>query len=155
MENKLFFNKKLRKAMEKNCENTIEFLVGENIDFFITVEKDVVEYNPNLPSNILPDNNDFVIFHVINYGLENIHFENNNVVVEMGFGSENFGSTLTIPLWSIFQINIGNHIQKEPMFINILGIKATSIKENIKLKNGVDKSKNIFMNNPANKDLID
>ena len=154
MEKNLFFNENLIETMRKNCRNTIEFLVKENIDFFITVEKEVIDFEPELPSNILPNNNDMVVFHIINYGLENIHFENDNVIVEMGFGSDNFGSTLTIPIWSIFQINIGSQVQKEPLLINILGIKATEIKRHLSVNIGVDKSTNIFLNNPENENLL-
>lgn len=154
MEKNLFFNENLIETMRKNCRNTIEFLIKENIDFFLTVENSVVEFNPELPSHILPNDNNMIVFHVVNYGLENIHFENDNIVVEMGFGTENFGSTLNIPIWSIFQINIGNQVQKEPLFINILGIKASEIKRHLSVNIGVNKSTNIFLNNPENENLL-
>jgi hypothetical protein len=154
MNKNLFFNKNLINTMKNNCKNTINFLIEENIDFFLTAEKEIIKFEPQLPNGILPNDNELVIFHIINYGLENIHFENDNIVVEMGFGTDNFGSTLTIPLWSVFQIHIGNNIQKEPLFINILGIKSTEIQKYLDENEGVNKSKNIFLNNPDNNKLF-
>ena len=76
-----------------------------------------------------------------NYTYTTVQIDDNYISFEAGFGNENFGSVVKIPLYAIFQIIIDESI----LYINSV---ATVEKFNSDLKKN---SFNIFKSNPNNK----
>ena len=70
--------------------------------------------------------------------------EQTHIYFEAGFGTENFGSTVKVPFFAIFQIVVEESI----LFVNSV---ATVDKFT---KDAKEKSFNVFKNNPNNKDLL-
>ncbi len=83
----------------------------------------------------------FSLFILSNYTYTTVQVDYNYISFEAGFGNENFGSVVKIPLYAIFQIIIDESI----LYINSV---ATVEKFNKDLKKN---SFNIFKNNPNNK----
>jgi hypothetical protein len=54
------------------------------------------------------------MFSLVNYTFSTVNLTENHISFEAGFGEENFGSKVTIPLFAIFQIIINESI----LFIN-------------------------------------
>jgi CO dehydrogenase/acetyl-CoA synthase beta subunit len=136
-----------KNLMIKQIKEMIYYLLGKNSEFAITVNINGATFNPNLPSSIEKKLSKFSLFVLSNYTYTTIKVDDEIISFEAGFGSENFGSTVTIPLESIFQIVIEDSI----LLINPV---ATVEKFNNNSKVLLQKSKNIFKNNPKNLDLI-
>lgn len=125
--------------VKKQVYETILFLLEKNQEFSITANIDPVIFNPKLPKSIKL--NKFSLFVLSNYTYTTIEVNEDFLSFEAGFGKENFGSSVKIPLHSIFQIVIDESI----LYLNSV---ATVEKFN---KNLEKNSFNVFKNNPNNK----
>ena len=130
--------------MIRQVNEMINYLLERNSEFAITVNINGATFNPNLPATIEKKMSKFSLFVLSNYTYTTIKIDGEVISFEAGFGSENFGSTVTIPLESIFQIVIDDSI----LFINPV---ATVEKFNNNSKVLKHKSLNVFKNNPNNK----
>ena len=133
-----------KNLMIKQIHEMIEYLLNRSTEFAITVNINGATFNPNLPSTIEKKLSKFSLFVLSNYTYTTIKIDEQFISFEAGFGSENFGSTVTIPLESIFQIVIEDSI----LLINPV---ATVEKFNTNTKASLNKSINVFKNNPNNK----
>ncbi len=145
MINKVIENVEYKELVSSQVKKTIEFLLNENIEFAITANLDATEFNPELPSSILEQLSKYSLFVLSNYTYGTIELDEEYIYFEAGFGSENFGSTVKIPFFAIFQIVVDESI----LFVNSV---ATVDKFT---KNPRENSLNIFRNNPKNKNLLD
>ncbi len=134
---------KFKDLMKNQIKTLADFLLNKDSEFAITVNVNAATFNPELPSSIKSKLSKFSLFVLANYTYSTVRVDNDFISFEAGFGSENFGSTVTIPLESVFQIVIDDSI----LLINPV---ATVEKFNEK-KASLTKSMNIFKNNPNNK----
>jgi hypothetical protein len=130
--------------MIKQVKEMISYLLERNNEFAITANINGATFNPTLPVTIEKKMSKFSLFVLSNYTYTTIKIDDEIISFEAGFGSENFGSTVTIPLESIFQIVIEDSI----LLINPV---ATVEKFNNNSKALKHKSLNAFKNNPNNK----
>jgi CO dehydrogenase/acetyl-CoA synthase beta subunit len=144
MVNDVIESVEFKNLMIKQIKEMINFLLDRNSEFAITVNINGATFNPNLPSSIEKKLSKFSLFVLSNYTYSTIKMDDEVLSFEAGFGSENFGSTVTIPLESVFQIVIEDSI----LLINPV---ATVEKYNDNSKALLHKSKNVFKNNPNNK----
>ena len=143
MINKVIENETYKDLMKKQIKELVDYLLNQDLEFAITVNINNADFNPELPSSIKSKLSKFSLFILSNYTYTTVKIDNDTISFEAGFGSENFGSTVTIPLESVFQIVIDDSI----LLINPV---ATVEKFNEK-KASINKSMNIFKNNPNNK----
>lgn len=125
----------------KQIVETIEFLLDEGQEFSITANVEPIEFTPELPTSIKEQLAKFSLFTLSNYTYTTIELNDKFLSFEAGFGSENFGSTVKIPIHSIFQIVVDESI----LYINSVAT-VDKFNTNPKLK-----SMNVFKNNPNNK----
>lgn len=141
MINNIIENIEYKNLVSSQVKDTIKFLLEQNQEFAITANIDALEFNPELPSTTFEQLSKFSLFVLSNYTYTTIKLDNGFLYFEAGFGSENFGSTVKVPFYSIFQIVVDESI----LFVNSV---ATVDKFN---KDTKEKSLNIFKNNPNNK----
>lgn len=134
-------NDEYKDLVSKQIVETIEFLLEQSQEFSITANIESIEFNPELPVTIKDQLAKYSLFILSNYTYTTINLNDKFLSFEAGFGSENFGSTVKIPIHSIFQIVVDESI----LYINSV---ATVDKFN---KDPKQKSMNIFKNNPNNK----
>ena len=134
-------NNEYKSLVEKQIKETILFLLEKNQEFSITANIEPITFNPELPKVIKDQMHKFSLFILSNYTYTTVQVDDNYISFEAGFGNENFGSVVKIPLYAIFQIVIDESI----LYINSV---ATVEKFNKDLKKN---SFNIFKNNPNNK----
>ncbi|WP_321469882.1 hypothetical protein [Halarcobacter sp.] len=144
MINNIIENSEYKDLVSKQVKETMEFLIEQGQEFAITANIDAVKFDPELPSLVFDQLSKFSLFVLSNYTYSTINIDDNYITFEAGFGSENFGSIVKVPLFSIFQIIIDESI----LYINSV---ATVDKFN---KDAKEKSFNVFKNNPNNKNLI-
>jgi len=133
-----FINLKIKHAKE-----ILALLIAAQDEFDILCSLDGVEFNPTLPPHISSAFKDVILFSLANYTLSTATIDGDNLVFEAGFGEENFGSVVSVPIGNIIQITQ----EETPLFINVSATLPKPKKE--------EKPKNPFELNPRNKKLLD
>ena len=126
-------NEDYKTLIENQIKETVIFLLKKNQEFSITANIEPITFTPQLPAVIKNQMNKFSLFTLSNYTYTTIQIDDNYLSFEAGFGNENFGSVVKIPL------------DESILYINSV---ATVDKFNKDLKKN---SFNIFKSNPNNK----
>ena len=139
----LFQTPEYRALMKDHISRTIQYLFEKDQEFAIACEIKYVTFSPELPSDILDTFNESVLFILSGYTYETAKLDDGMFYFEAGFGDDNFGSTVSVPLLGIKQLFIGDH----PIVFNLSHPeekKATSTKNSMEA----------LMNNPENQKLL-
>jgi len=128
-----------REIKTAHSKDILNFLLSEEEEFDVLCNIEDISFSPALPSHISSAFGEIIIFSIANYTLSTAHIKDNHLIFEAGFGEENFGSVVSVPLENIIQITK----DETPLFINI---SATLPKPK--------KPKNPFELNPRNKKLM-
>lgn len=139
----LFQTPEYRALIEEHIEKTIGYLFNKNQEFALACEIKHINFNPELPSSIKESFNETVLFVLSGYTYESAKLEAGHFSFEAGFGSENFGSTVTVPLLAIKQVFVGDH----PIVFNLAN---PTDKEKVSKKSSME----ALLNNPENKKLL-
>lgn len=142
-----------RDLVENQIYEVIEYLLDKDEEFSITANINGVSFNPNIPKTISESFPHFTLFTLANYTYSTIELTDTHISFETGFGAENFGSVVTIPLYSIFQIVIDESI----LFLNptaTIEKYFAKEKENTPNIDQKQRSMNAFKMNKDNKDLF-
>ena len=131
--------------MKMHIAEILELLMQRGQFFSILTNVAHVTFNPPLPTHIKESFKPITLFVVAEYTFESSSIDDNFLYFEAGFGQENVGSIVTIPLNAIVQILI----EETPIFIN-LAMELLPEKKDQNIK----KSTNIFLSNPENRGLI-
>jgi hypothetical protein len=134
-------NNEYKELVEEQIKENILFLLHKNQEFSITANIEPISFTPELPKVVKDQMHKFSLFILSNYTYTTVQVDDEYLSFEAGFGNENFGSVVKIPLHAVFQIVVDESI----LYINSV---ATVDKFNKNLKNN---SFNIFKNNPNNK----
>ncbi|QKF65976.1 hypothetical protein AVENP_0402 [Arcobacter venerupis] len=134
-------NNEYKELVERQIKENIMFLLAKNQEFSITANLEPISFTPELPKVIKDQMHKFSLFILSNYTYTTVQVDDEFLSFEAGFGNENFGSVVKIPLHAVFQIVVDESI----LYINSV---ATVDKFNKNLKKN---SFNIFKNNPNNK----
>ncbi|HED1051478.1 TPA: hypothetical protein R4O40_000202 [Campylobacter jejuni] len=130
-------------TMQKHCYEVISHLMEENIEFSIVANTNFIDFNPELPKELDIKQNPYALFALGGYTFESIQLNKDFIQFHAGFGNDDFDSFVKVDLGAITQIQIENNI----LFVNFSLYKREDSKN-------LQKSKNIFLNNPKNKDIF-
>ena len=138
--------------MKKNIQELIVLFFQKEQNFGILCKIEDVSFEPELPESINTEFRPLTLFFLAGYTFETARIENNMLIFEAGFGSDNFGSIVSVPLLSILQIII----DETPVFINISAYKEETDEEEVKNvdENGVKNSMASFLSNPENSKFL-
>jgi hypothetical protein len=135
--------------MEKHIEDLLIYLFEKNQNFGILCKIEHVTFEPALPENISTEFRPMTLFFLAGYTFESARFTEGYLSFEAGFGNENIGSIVTLPILSIMQIII----DETPIFVNLASIQEKK-QTNHTLNKGVDNSMASFLSNPENKKFL-
>ncbi len=142
---KLFQTSQYRTLMDEHLTKTIIYLFEQNQEFAIACETKYITFEPELPEGIKESFNETVLFVLSGYTYETAQIEKEVFTFEAGFGSDNFGSLVTVPLLAIKQIFVEDH----PIVINLASPAVLQ-----KSRGNVKNSMEALLNNPENKKLL-
>ncbi len=145
MAQRILGDSEFSQLMKIHIAEIIEYLIGRGQFFSILTNIAHVTFEPPLPKEIRSHFKPITLFVIAEYTFESCHTDGEYLYFEAGFGQENIGSVVTLPLTSIVQIII----DETPIFINLALEQMQENKEE-----SIKKSTNIFLSNPQNKDLI-
>jgi len=147
-------NSEYKEIMESQIYDIIEFLLNQDEEFSLTANINGVEFNPKIPQSISETFPHFTLFTLANYTYSTIELSETQISFETGFGAENFGSVVTIPLNAIFQVIVDESI----LFLNPTATVERYFKKKKKVvEKNIDqqtRSLNAFKNNSHNSDLF-
>ena len=95
-----------KNLIENQIKETVFFLLEKNQEFSITANIEPVTFTPELPSVIRNQMHKFSLFTLSNYTYTTVQIDDDYMSFEAGFGNENLGSVVKIPLHAIFQIGV-------------------------------------------------
>jgi hypothetical protein len=139
----LFQTPEYKTLMQEHISRTIGYLFSKDQEFAIACDVKHVHFDPELPSEILKDFKETVLFVLSGYTYESSKLEGEYLSFEAGFGEENFGSTVTIPLLAIKQLFVGEN----PIILNLA-------QPTPKAEVSKQSSMEALLNNPENKKLL-
>ncbi|RRS30219.1 MAG: hypothetical protein P794_07695 [Epsilonproteobacteria bacterium (ex Lamellibrachia satsuma)] len=138
----LFQTPEYRALIEEHIVKTIDYLFSRNQEFALACEVKYINFDPELPLEIRKTFNETVLFILSGYTYETAKLEEGYFSFEAGFGNENFGSTVTVPLLAIKQLFVDDH----PIVINLANP--------VSVKKASKNSMEALLNNPENKKLL-
>jgi len=84
------------------------------------------------------------------YTFDTARVDRDTLVFEAGFGTDNFGSFVTVPLLSIMQVIV----DETPLLINLASFhRDTNVVKKVD-KGGVENSRASFLSNPENSKFL-
>jgi hypothetical protein len=120
-------------------------------NFGVLCKIDDVSFSPELPDTIEKEFRQLTLFFLAGYTFETARIEDEMLIFEAGFGSDNFGSVVSVPLLSILQIIV----DETPVMINLAVEKQESRVESKDVdENGVKNSMASFLSNPENSKFL-
>jgi len=137
--------------MKQHILDMLGFLFDKEQNFGILCKVEDVSFNPELPEYMQEGFAPLTLFFLAGYTYESAYIDGENVIFEAGFGSENFGSVVTVPLLSIMQIIV----DETPIFINLSEVKEPleiDTQHNIESidEKSLENSMSVFLSNPEN-----
>jgi len=136
--------------MQKNLQELIIHFFEKEQNFGILCKIEEASFEPNLPDSIESEFRPLTLFFLAGYTFETARIEDGFLVFEAGFGSENFGSVVTVPLLSIMQIIV----DETPVFINLSTYREKDTVKKEVDEGGVENSMASFLSNPENSKFI-
>jgi len=137
-------DKTFTKYMENHISELVEYLLSTEQNFGLVCKLENVEFNPPLPDHIKETLNQITLFFLAGYTFESTRLDAGFVSFEAGFGSENFGSIVTLPVLAVMQLIV----EETPIFVNIAPPRP---KES---DGSIDMSMAALMANPQNRKLL-
>ncbi len=145
----LFQTPEYRALIQRHISETIGYLFNKNQEFALACVVKHITFSPELPSNIKESFDDTVLFILSGFTYESAQLEKGYFSFEAGFGSDNFGSMVSVPLLAIKQIFVGDN----PIVINLANPVIEGEKEK-ELSASKKSSMEALLNNPENKKLL-
>jgi len=141
----LFQTSQYRALMDDHISKMIIYLFEQDQEFAIACETKYITFDPELPTEIRESFNETVLFVLSGYTFESAKIDRGYFVFEAGFGSENFGAVVSVPILAIKQLFVKDH----PLVINLAEPVLAQKKED-----KVQSSMEALLNNPENKKLL-
>ena len=142
----LFQTPEYKTIVQSHIFQTIEYLFQKNQEFAVACEVASITFNPELPKEIYETFDETVLFILSGYTYDSASIDKDFFSFEAGFGSDNFGSTITVPLLAIKQLFVGEN----PIIFNLAKYEKKREKEVTSTKSSME----ALLNNPENKKLL-
>jgi len=139
--------------MQKHIVELLSHLFDKNQNFGVLCKIETLTFNPELPANITSEFRPMTLFFLAGYTFESAKIDSEYLIFEAGFGPDNLGSVVTVPLLGIMQIII----DETPIFVNLASpveTNETKAQNNDVGKNGEKTSMEALLANPENKKFL-
>ncbi len=137
-------------VMQKNIQELLIHLFDKEQNFGILCKIEDVSFNPELPQDIESSFRDMTLFFLAGYTFETAHISDGYLMFEAGFGSDNYGSLVSVPLYAIMQIIV----DETPILINLTTHKLKNETIEKVDDNGMENSMASFLSNPENSKFL-
>lgn len=144
-------NPSFARLMETHVRDMLVYLFEHEQNFGILCKIEHITFDPPLPKHISDEFRAMTLFFLAGYTFESARIEHDALIFEAGFGHENIGSFVTVPLLSIVQVIIDD----TPAFVN-LAIPQEQLKnvDVVEKSEGIQNSMSAFLSNPENQKFL-
>jgi len=133
--------------MKRHVKSTLEILLQKGFNFSVLTNVAEISFEPPLPPEILSTFKPITMFVLAGYTFESCIVDDWGISFEAGFGSENFGSLVSVPMLSVLQVIV----DETPVLINL----SIDVDEKPKTTTkGVKRSMEALLSNPENEKLF-
>ena len=139
--------------MQRHIVEILTHLFEKEQNFGILCKIETLTFEPELPSEITSEFRPMTLFFLAGYTFESARLGKDTLSFEAGFGSNNLGSVVTVPLLGIMQIII----DETPIFVNLASPEETNrtkAKNNESVKGGEKNSMEALLANPENRKFL-
>lgn len=143
-------DKEFASLMQKNIQDLIIHFFNKEQNFGILCKIEDITFNPQLPDSINSEFRPLTLFFLAGYTFETARIVDDSLVFEAGFGADNFGSLVSVPMLSIMQIII----DETPVLINLANYEKNTVVKKEVDEGGVENSMASFLSNPENSKFI-
>jgi hypothetical protein len=143
-------NRSFQKLMHEHIHATLKFFLSHEQNFGILCTLEHISFEPPLPESIGRNFQPLTLFFLAGYTYESAILDDTFISFEAGFGNENFGSVVTVPLLAITQIIVDD----TPILVNQAQMTKFGFKEASIDESGVKNSMEALMANPENQKLF-
>lgn len=146
MIDKVLDSKNFAELMKRHTYEVMELLIKEGVEFSVAAEIEHVSFSPELPKEIVENFAPISLFVLAGYTYESLILEKDNITFEAGFGKENIGSFVTIPLLAI------RHILLDDL---VIAVNMATFRDDKHINESeIEHSMDIFLSNPENEKII-
>ncbi|WP_324172306.1 hypothetical protein [Sulfurimonas sp.] len=138
------------KLMQKHIQELVIHFFQKEQNFGILCNIEDIYFEPKLPQDIANEFRPLTLFFLAGYTFESAHIQDSHLVFEAGFGTDNFGSVVSVPLLSVLQIIV----DETPLLINLATHKLQTEPKADSSPKGVENSMTSFLSNPENSKFI-
>ncbi|MRI84136.1 MAG: hypothetical protein C6I00_06920 [Nitratiruptor sp.] len=139
----LLQDRRFAALLRSHSADLLTYLLEEGQEFAVVADLERVTFEPPLPKELFEALPEFPLFLLVNYTFQTARLEGERLRFEAGFGPQNFGSLVSIPLDAIVEIVV----DETPIFINL----TATIKGN---QPSAKDSMEIFLSNPENQKFL-
>ena len=134
--------------MKQHVKKTLEIILQRGINFSVLTNVSEINFEPALPEEISATFKPITMFMLAGYSFESCIVDDWGVSFEAGFGSDNVGSLVSVPLLSVLQVIV----DETPILINL----SVDVEEKPKptSSNGIKRSMEALLSNPENEKLL-
>ena len=143
-------DEKYTTLMSQHIQDLLIFLFEQEQNFGILCKIEHLTFDPELPEHIRSEFRPMTLFFMAGYTFESARLQDNMLLFEAGFGEENIGSFVQVPLLSIMQIIV----DETPIFVNLASPKEMVSNKAPKQEDGVENSMASFLSNPENQKFL-
>ena len=145
---KLVNSPEFQNLMQSHLKEMISLLLEENIPFGLLCNIEYVSFDPPLPQELSEQLQNVTLFMVAGYTFESFEITEHDIFFEAGFGPQNFGSVVSMPILAVLQIVV----DETPLLIN-MALPADI--DNVEIEEpGVKSSMDALLSNPENRKFI-
>jgi len=136
--------------MQKSIQELVMHFFSKEQNFGILCKIEETGFEPSLPESIYSEFRPLTLFFLAGYTFETARIEGDYLIFEAGFGADNLGSIVSVPLLSIMQLIV----DESPVFINLSVYKKSQELQKEPDASGVKNSMASFLANPENSKFI-
>jgi hypothetical protein len=144
MSNDPFRSREYREIQRDHLFRTLAFLLENGMEFAVAAEVEYMYFSPELPAGIRRSFAPVSLFVLSGYTFESAVVEEELLRFEAGFGKENVGAAVAVPLLAIRQIFAG----ERPVAVNIAEPAPDAVPADY------GRSMEALLNNPENLKLL-
>ncbi|WP_457592119.1 hypothetical protein [Hydrogenimonas sp.] len=134
--------------MERDIREMILFLLERDIPFGLLCNIEYVAFDPPLPPELSSQLQSVTLFAIAGYTFESFEIEEHHLSFEAGFGPQNFGSLVSMPILTVMQIVV----EDTPLLVNMAIPSRQRSAESE--EPGVKSSLEALLSNPENRRFL-
>ena len=133
-----------KSMLKKNIYDMLHLLFEKQEEFGVVCDTQNILFDPMLPDDIYNEFDEKIYFLLSDYSYESGEIDEESLNFEAGFGPNNFGSSVSIPLLAIKQIIYNGN----PIIINFSTFNEQTDTAS------AEKSMHALLSNPKNQNLL-